>query len=306
MRKFLLLSLFFCYITIINANNPGYLGVLISDYTSTKLVGVQVVNVFDDGAAKQYGLKENDIITSVNNTPISKKSDLTSKIESYNWGDKVHIEYIRNGVAASIDIYLGYKGTTRTYNVLKKSTTEGELWQFTDDQTEVQLNQNNEPLYISKKNVNGIIEMWKPSANYKDEEVPQYFLDLNDKMYCINRIREDQAKRNCKINDIIFIKEATVAKKEETPTKIELLPETFSIMPNPSNGQFTVNIKSNEKGSAILTIFDITGKIINTEIVQNFTGEYTLPYNLQNEAKGAYLIQLKIGEKITTKKIILQ
>lgn len=306
MRKFLLFGLFLCYLTFIKAGNPGYLGISISDYTSKQLHGVQVVNVFDDGAAKQYGLKENDIITSINGVTVVKKMDLTNQIESYNWGDKVHIEYIRNGVSASVDVYLGYKGTTRTYNVIKKIGTEGELWQFSDDKTEVQLDKNNEPLYISKKDAYGIVDVWKPSTNYKDDEVPQYFLDLSDKMYCINRIREDQAKRNCKINDIIFIKEAKVPVKEEVPAKIDLLPELFSISPNPSNGQFIVTVKSNEKGAAMLTIFDITGRIVNTEILQNFTGEYTSPYNLQNEAKGAYLIQLKIGDKITTKKILLQ
>ena len=306
MRKFLLFGLFLCYLTFLNAGNPGYLGISINDYVANHLKGVQVVNVFDDGAAKQYGIKENDIITSINGITVLIKSDLTNQIDSYNWGDKVHIEFIRNGVNASTDVYLGYKSTIRTYNVKRKITTIGELWQFSDDNTEVQLNNENEPLYISKKNANGITDSWKPFTNYKDDEVPQYFLDLSEKMYCINKIREDQAKRNCKINDIIFIKKTKLPVKDDVPSKVELFPELFSITPNPTNGLFSVNVKSNEKGTAMLTIFDITGRVVNAEMVQNFTGEYTIPYNLQNEAKGAYLIQLKIGEKITTKKILLQ
>ena len=78
MRKFLLFGLFLCYLTFLKAGNPGYLGISISDYTSKQLQGVQVVNVFDDGAAKQYGIKENDIITSINGVAVVKKSDLTN------------------------------------------------------------------------------------------------------------------------------------------------------------------------------------------------------------------------------------
>ena len=56
----------------------------------------------------------------------------------------------------------------------------------------------------------------------------------------------------------------------------------------------------------MLTVFDISGRIVQTEIIQNFTGEFSKQFNLENEPKGAYLIQLKIGDKQTNKKIILQ
>ena len=59
MRKILFYTLFFCYITNIKASNPGYLGISIHNYENASLVGVLVVNVFDESAAKQYGLKEN-------------------------------------------------------------------------------------------------------------------------------------------------------------------------------------------------------------------------------------------------------
>ncbi len=305
MRKNIVFVLTFCFLTFIKASNPGYLGIMINDYSANAIQGALVVNIFDDGAAKQYGLKENDIITSINGVVVQKRSDLTNQLAAYNWGDAVSIDYIRNGKNGSTTVYLGYKGTQKTYNVFKKVKPDGEYWNFTDDKTVVLVKEDNTPVSISKTNDNGVVDTWMVGSSYKQEEVPQYFLDIDDKVFCIKRIKEDQARRNCKINDIIYIKELKDT-KQDLPAKIELLPELFSIFPNPSNGQFSVKFSSNEKGTPQLLIFDITGKIVQTDIIQNFTGEFTKSYNLENVAKGAYLIQLKIGDKLTSKKILIQ
>lgn len=310
MRKLYLFGLFFCFLSFVNANNPGYLGISIKDYSNSKSVGVQVVNVFDDGAAKQYGVLENDIITAINNISVRTREDLLKQMEKYNWSDKVHIDFIRNEKLKSTDVYLGYKFSTRTYNVKKAIEVDGELWHFTDDNTEVFIDKNGEPESISKKDANGNNDTWTINADYKSDEVPQYFLDIEDKMYCINRIKEDQAKRNCTIKDIIFIKSSTDKGIENEPKSTiptgKLNTEIFSISPNPSNGNFLVNVSTNEIGNSQILIFDVTGKIVSTENIDNIDGVFSKQFNLENLAKGAYLLQLRIGDKISTKKILLQ
>ncbi len=307
MRKFLLSFLCLCSIITLKATDQGYLGVVVNDYIGKQFNGALIINVMDDGAAKQYGLLDNDIVTSINNFPIVKKSDLVDYLKNKNWGDEVQITFNRNGIVKTTKIFLGYKGTTKTYNVYKNVKSDGEHWNFTDDKTEVLITEENIPISISKVNENGIKDEWIVAYPYKQEEVPQYFIDIDDKVFCIKRIKEDQAKRNCKINDIIYIKEFKDEKKEEIPAaKVELIPELFSVYPNPNNGQFNIKFSSNEKGTPQLLIFDITGRIVQTDIVQNFTGEFIKQYDLSNEAKGAYLIQLKIGDKLTSKKMILQ
>lgn len=306
MRKVILLCLMFCYLTFIKANNPGYLGISIKDFSNKQTVGVLVVNVFDDGAAKQYGLKENDIITAINSVAVVKNTDLTTQLARYNWSDKVHLDIVRNGVASYIDVYLGYKGTTRTYNVKKVVKPDGEHWLFADDNTDFLLDANNQPVSISRKYANDKVDTWQPSKQYKQDEIPQYFLDLEDKLYCINRIKEEQTKRNSKASDIVFIKERPSENQEKIITQPELITLEFSISPNPSKGQFLVTGKLSEKGNAQILIFDITGRIVKSEVIDNMNGEFSKQFNLENEPKGAYLLQLKVGDKTTSKKIILQ
>lgn len=305
MRKLFLIPLFFCYLISAKANNPGYLGISIRDFANNKIAGAQVLNVFDDGAAKQYGLQENDIITAINNNKVLKQTDLTTQLVKYNWGDKVKLDIIRNSEFKSLEIYLGYKGTIRTYNVQKSINSVGELWLFSDDNTTIQINKENNLVNISKKNKNNLIEKWSPNNDLKNEEIPQYFLDVDDKMFCINRIKDDQAKRNCTIKDIIYIKEIKENKTIETNKKEDLQPTLFSIFPNPSNGVFSLNIKSKETGNATILVFDITGRVIVAENIMNFEGNYLKQFNLENEPKGAYLMQIKIGDILTTKKFLL-
>lgn len=233
-------------------------------------------------------------------------ADLVDELDLYNWSDLIVIDFVRNGQAASLNVHLGYKGTKRTYNIKKSIKKDGEHWFFKDDKTEILLRSDNTPISISKTDSTGKIDSWIVGTSYKNEEVPQYFLDINDKVEGIKRIKEDQAKRNCKTKEIVYIKEANAPKKEQKQLpQNELNVNVFSVFPNPSNGQFSVKIMSSEKGMAQLQIFDIVGRIVQTESITDISNETVRTFNLSNQPKGEYLVVLKINDKQTTKRIFL-
>lgn len=310
MKKLLLLFSLFVSLFVV-ANNPGYLGIMIKSYETSTLVGVQVINVFDDGAAKVYGLKENDIITALNGKTVKQREDVTDIIKKLNWGDVVNLNIVRNNTPQTLTVYLGYKASVRTYNVKKSILNENERWYFSDDQTEIILNStDNTPISISKQEANGTQDTWIVNSHYSTDEVPQYFLDLTDKVESIKRIKADQARRNCTINDIRYIKEVVELKKDSTEIEekedTELRADIFSVYPNPTNGVFNVNVSSSPKGSLQINIFDVTGRIVQQEAQIDFDGRAFYTFDLSNEAKGIYLVQLQIGKKQTTKRILLQ
>ena len=74
---------------------------------------------------------------------------------------------------------------------------------------------------------------------------------------------------------------------------------TISIYPNPSNGEFNIASSSNELSD--LTVKDITGKIVISKVFSSNT-----IINLNNYAKGVYVVDIKNKKGIFTQKIFLQ
>ena len=74
---------------------------------------------------------------------------------------------------------------------------------------------------------------------------------------------------------------------------------TISIYPNPSNGEFNIADSSNELSD--LTVKDIAGKIVISKVFSSNT-----IINLNNYAKGVYVVDIKNKKGIFTQKIFLQ
>lgn len=90
---------------IMNKKSSPYLGVSVKSITeeaasSNNLpqTGVIVEKVVKGGAADLAGIKESDIITGFNDTPIFTPTQLTEAVRQANVGDKVEIKVIRNGI----------------------------------------------------------------------------------------------------------------------------------------------------------------------------------------------------------------
>lgn len=305
MKKILLSVLLLTFLISTFAKNTGFLGVTIGDYTANGITGAQITELFENGAAKKFGLQEKDIITAINGVTVLKKADLVAQVANYDLGNEITLNYIRNGVAATVKVMLGKKPEAIKFKLEKNVKADGEHWVFADDKTEI-IVKDKTPVSLSKTDENGKTTV-VTLANLPLAK--QLYFGLEDKLQAITNIKKDREKCDCGCP----IKEYTLYKiipdpvvEIKKPFSMDLIAEKFVIAPNPTNGKISVDFASNEKGALTLTIFDITGRVVQSEVMQNFNGEFLKQYNIENEAKGAYLIQLKIGEKMTSKKIILQ
>lgn len=296
------------------AADQGYLGISIKDFSQTlldnQINGVQIINVFDDGAAKNSNLKENDILTQINGISIANTKTLTGTLEKLFWGDEITITYWREGSFYNEKIVLGAKKVVKTYNVTKKINTNEEIWIFKDDQTELTLNTEGKPVKISKTNKNQTVETIELVGEEPLTNMPQYFLDINDKMQAINSIKAKQIEKGTtQLNEIIYIK--TVTNPTQTNTTIipfELNTTLFSVAPNPTiDGIFNLKFKIEDKSPVKIQIFDVTGKQLYLNNLLDFDGYFNEKIDLgRNIAKGTYLIQLQQNGKRINQKLIIQ
>lgn len=98
------------------------LGVSISDITAEKakakgldiLKGIYVEGLDPNGAANEAGMKEGDVIVSLNGVEVSSISELQEQVSKYRPGDKVKVDFIRNKKERSVDAILrNQKGDTK-------------------------------------------------------------------------------------------------------------------------------------------------------------------------------------------------
>jgi len=82
------------------------------------------------------------------------------------------------------------------------------------------------------------------------------------------------------------------------------LESTFSVYPNPNNGEFTVKFHG-ASGNVGLQVFDIRGRsVFNT--TYDSAGEFNQTINLGNVQSGMYLLNVNTGAGVVTKKLIVE
>ncbi len=79
-----------------------------------------------------------------------------------------------------------------------------------------------------------------------------------------------------------------------------------SLYPNPSNGQFTISINTENANEYIINIFDLSGKLVMTQNQSANAGSTNIAINASNLAKGTYVLQMinKEGKRFVNTLII--
>lgn len=97
---------------MMNNTNPATLGVYVSDIHQDNsnydeiAGGALIVDIIKNGPAHRAGLIPNDIITSLNNTPILSSKQLVEEMKKYSSSDTVKLKILRNGKVKTIKVKL--------------------------------------------------------------------------------------------------------------------------------------------------------------------------------------------------------
>ncbi|MFT5919474.1 MAG: hypothetical protein ACI9FU_001283, partial [Granulosicoccus sp.] len=78
---------------------------------------------------------------------------------------------------------------------------------------------------------------------------------------------------------------------------------SINMYPNPTSGQFTLNVTGN-MNSGILSILETTGRLVYTESIAAGTKTHTI--DLSHLASGVYHVQLKSGDSKVTEKLFVR
>ena len=108
----------------------------------------------------------------------------------------------------------------------------------------------------------------------------------------------NEGTSNFFIDDVVVL-DWTSAGIDENSSEIAM-----NVVPNPSNGAFTINMNEATAGEYQMTITDIAGNLIQTEAV-SVNGSATLNVEL-DVTSGVYFVNLSNGNKSTTKRVMIK
>ena len=80
----------------------------------------------------------------------------------------------------------------------------------------------------------------------------------------------------------------------------------ISVYPNPASDKLNINFNSAEKQDIQVQLMSITGEIIYSDIVNNFSGDYFKSLDVSRYAKGMYFLRIKTKGGEMNKKIVVQ
>lgn len=109
--------------------------------------------------------------------------------------------------------------------------------------------------------------------------------------------------KNVKVKTIIIAHSVIMEDVPAEKKKNELDDVSLSFYPNPGHGDFTLEFSIEDEDETIITIHDITGKIIYNETVKG-KGDYKKKISL-DEPSGVYIVKVQQGKKAMTKKLII-
>lgn len=87
--------------------------------------------------------------------------------------------------------------------------------------------------------------------------------------------------------------------------KNQTLQGSLDIYPNPSNGQFALELKANIKAPVQISILNVEGKVVFAKTI-NHQNQSNLFLDLKHLAKGVYLIKAQIENDVLSKKVVIQ
>ena len=304
-----------------NCSPQPFLGIFSDKNKNGK--GIVISSTVENSSAQKAGLQSGDIITMIDGNAINSVSDLRTTLRKHQVGDAIVIGYIRGGQAAQMEVALGQRRNRRQYAYRYESKIER-------DPCKVFIGVYSGKSYNQKGvRVNGVIDDTpaKDAELLKGDiitaidgiEVHSHIELLKERNkhhpgdeFLISYIRDgvaDEVMAKFKSCD-----QKEPSKLEETPTVTTpqiaqptdntLKVEGMEAYPNPTVGDLNLKFKAAAQPTTI-RIMDVQGRVIYSEDLEHFDGNYSRELDVSNGVPGVLSISISQKGKVFTKNIIL-
>lgn len=79
-----------------------------------------------------------------------------------------------------------------------------------------------------------------------------------------------------------------------------------SVYPNPSNGEFTLNMDVAGSSRLVITVLDVSGKTVHSENLGKFSGQLNKTFDLTQLSAGVYTLNVSVDQGTVRRKLIIR
>uniref|UniRef100_A0A7S2PMH9 Fibronectin type-III domain-containing protein n=1 Tax=Leptocylindrus danicus TaxID=163516 RepID=A0A7S2PMH9_9STRA len=102
------------------------------------------------------------------------------------------------------------------------------------------------------------------------------------------------------------VEDYTVVVVDATASIDDFAFEGFKLYPNPSNGDFQLSFETVDTESASIKISDVTGRTVYTREYSDVGNRFAENLVVNNISSGIYLLQISNGDKMSTRKLVIE
>ena len=132
----------------------------------------------------------------------------------------------------------------------------------------------------------------------------------------VNTDIKDDGKNGKKKTKIVIVRTAKICDATHEDCKLlgksmgvtdnKLVVDNMSFYPNPSNGKFILDFNLANKGNTEVRVLNMEGKVVYSETLKDFTGNYKKEIDISTNPKGVYFVNVKQGDHAQLKKVVLE
>ncbi len=295
-----------------NPEEHAFLGV-VGGSSEDEKPGVRIGEVVDSTAARRMGLKEGDIIRSINGNPVEDFGELSEEIGDMKPGDTVKIDLTRDDKDLALEGKLG--------------RTQSRSWRWSGSGTPPMPPAPGMP---PMPDLNGTEMSPEDLAEY-NQAMQEYLRDLAERARDMDEYARDRDERRREMAELreemnhlrrdlrgdvtkeirVTINEIKLSKEEAELLKnkgvanldqpLEL--QDLRCFPNPSEGSFHIQFQVPDRGDLNVDIHDATGERVYHETISGFKGNYDRTLDMSDRAGGNYFLVITQNGKAQARKL---